>query len=128
MSQRVLICGDRNWTNFQVIADTLSKVYAENGVEVVIEGGAKGADTMGAQAAALLGIPVLMFPAQWMQYGKQAGPIRNRKLLTEGKPTLVLAFHNYIENSKGTKDMVNAAKKAMVDVRVITEKSHEASK
>lgn len=122
LAERVLICGDRNWENFQLIIDTLSKIQQERGVEVVIEGEAKGADTCGKVAAERLGIPVEPHPALWRKYGLKAGPIRNREMLKDGRPTLVLAFHNYIENSKGTKDMVNTARAAGVPVHIITER------
>jgi hypothetical protein len=42
--------------------------------------------------------------------------------LDEGKPDLVLAFHNDIEHSKGTADMVRRAARAGVRVEVITNK------
>jgi hypothetical protein len=74
---------------------------------------------MGAQAAAQLGIPVLRFPAEWRKYGHNAGPLRNIQMLSEGKPTLVFAFHDFIQNSKGTKHMVNAARQAGVPTEII---------
>lgn len=120
--QRILICGDRNWTNFQVILEALSKEHQRDPVEVVIEGDATGADTMGRLAAERLGIPVLSFPADWRKHGRAAGPIRNRQQLKEGQPTLVLAFHDFIENSKGTLDMVNVARNAGVPAKVITQR------
>ena len=55
---------------------------------------------------------VLAFPADWDKYHKAAGHIRNQQMLTEGKPTLVLAFHHDLARSKGTKDMVRRALKA----------------
>lgn len=61
----------------------------------------------------------LPFPADWNRYGRAAGPIRNRQMLTEGKPDLVVAFHDDIESSKGTKDMVTIAEKAGVYVYVM---------
>ena len=81
LAERILICGDRNWTNFQLILDTLSKIQQERGIEVVIEGEAAGADTLGRLAAERLGIPVDKFPALWRTYGLKAGPIRNRQML-----------------------------------------------
>jgi hypothetical protein len=68
-----------------------------------------------------LGIPVLSFPADWARFGRAAGPIRNQRMLDEGKPTLVLAFHNNIVESKGTKDMVKRARKAGIRVRLFRE-------
>ena len=120
LAERVLICGDRNWTNFQLILDTLSKIQQERGIEVVIEGEATGADTYGRVAAERLGIPVDKYLADWRKYGLKAGYVRNMQMLTEGRPTYVLAFHNYIENSKGTKMMVNIARNAGVPAEIIT--------
>jgi len=39
-------------------------------------------------------------------------------MLDEGKPTYVLAFHDNLAESKGTKDMVTRAKKAGIPVEV----------
>jgi YspA, cpYpsA-related SLOG family len=122
--ERVLICGDRNWNDYGTILRELSKVQQSSKVEVVIEGEANGADSFGRAAATVLGIPVLAFPADWRKHGRAAGPIRNRQMLNEGNPTLVLAFHNFIENSKGTKDMVNVARNAGVPVRIIKDDAH----
>lgn len=114
---RILFCGDRNWTNYNVIVDTMIDL----GPTVVIEGEARGADRMAREAAEDSSIPVLKFPAHWERYGAAAGPIRNRQMLDEGKPDMVVAFHNDIQNSKGTKNMVEQAKKRGIPVRVITE-------
>ena len=56
------------------------------------------------------------------KYWKAAGPARNREMLKE-KPDIVLAFHNDIEKSKGTKDMVMAANKAGIIVCIYPEDS-----
>ena len=103
---RVLICGDRNWKDGRAIKRELVKLKS---VQCVIEGEASGADTLGRIVAELLDIPVQPFPAQWKVYGMAAGPIRNRQMLAEGKPDLVLAFHPEIEKSRGTKNMVEQA-------------------
>jgi hypothetical protein len=113
---RILICGDRNWNDLQKVYDTL-KEYPN--VEYVIEGEARGADTCGKIAAEMLDIPVLKFPADWTKYGKSAGPIRNHQMLIEGKPDLILAFHDDILNSKGTKNMVTQALKSLITARII---------
>jgi hypothetical protein len=55
-----------------------------------------------------------VFSANWEKHGLAAGPIRNRQMLTEGKPDLVIAFHENIEKSKGTKNMLELAKQAGV--------------
>jgi hypothetical protein len=65
-----------------------------------------------------MGLPVESFPADWEQYGRAAGPIRNQQML-EAKPDRVFAFHEDLEHSKGTGDMVRRARKAGVPVEVI---------
>jgi hypothetical protein len=100
---RVLVCGGRNYwdrTTFftalkQVILDFrhTSKSYLDtNDKLVIISGGAKGADTLAKEFALYWGIEFLEFKADWEQYGKAAGFIRNKQMLDEGKPDLVVAF------------------------------------
>jgi SLOG family YspA-like protein len=113
----ILCCGDRNWTNAETILTALSR-FANQEI-TVIHGNASGADRMSALIASKLGFKVIAFTPDWNLYGRSAGPIRNRKMLVEGKPDLVLAFHNDLEKSKGTKNMVNQARRKGVKVEVI---------
>ena len=122
---RLLICGDRNWKNKDLIREKVTEFLASLEIHqlplVIIEGEATGADIMGAQVAQELGIEVNSYPANWVLHHKAAGPIRNSKMLFEGKPDIVFAFHNKIADSKGTKDMVTKAQKVGVPVRIFTE-------
>ena len=111
---RVLVCGDRSWSNLAPILRELKRLRPT----VVIHGGARGADTLAGAAARQLKIPVEVFPAQWDLYGKSAGPIRNKQMLVEGKPDLVLAFHTDIMASRGTRDMVRRAERAGVPFEI----------
>jgi len=113
---RILICGDRNWTDRERIAMFLAPLGSDT---IIIEGGARGADTIAKEEAELRSFQVMEFPAQWNKYGKSAGPIRNKQMLDEGKPDLVVAFHNDIKNSKGTKNMIKQAKKAGIKVILV---------
>jgi hypothetical protein len=113
----ILICGDRNWIDFDLIHNTLKTCHTTFRCQMVIEGGAKGADMCGREAAMTLNIPYQEFRARWEDYGKGAGPIRNQQMLDEGQPDVVLAFHDDLPNSKGTKDMIRRAKKAGIPVR-----------
>lgn len=88
--------------------------------DLVIEGEAPGADTLAREAAEYFGIPVLAFPANWQKYGRAAGPIRNTEMLNEGKPDMVVAFHNDYLHSKGTKNMVEQALKRGLKVVIQT--------
>jgi hypothetical protein len=134
----VLVCGSREWTDKAAIKRELaSLLLAEIGRDgsdaelVLIHGDCRGADRLAAAALWELSqekvvvergarITILPFPADWNQHKKAAGPIRNRQMLTEGKPKLALCFHANLASSKGSKDMVNAARAAGVEVLVIT--------
>ena len=111
----VLICGDRNWTDQDTIENYI-KTLSPN--SVIIHGGCRGADTIANDMAIKHGHLVNDFPAYWESYGAAAGPIRNGEMLKQGKPELVVAFHDNLENSKGTKDMIRQAKRAGVPVEV----------
>lgn len=124
MSERVLVCGDRNWRDRLFLCEVLDTFHRLLHFECVIEGEAKGADSMARQWAERARVPVLSFPADWQTHGKAAGPIRNGRMLAEGMPTLVLAFHDDIEASKGTKDMVARARRANVPTFVLTRRAN----
>ncbi len=87
----MLVCGGRQYKNYEKIKAEIEKIGADN-IAVIIHGDAPGADSLAQRAACELKIPVLPFQAQWWLQGKRAGIIRNRKMLNEGKPDLVLAF------------------------------------
>ena len=116
----VLVCGDRNWANrrsMYLVLDTLELNYA--GHLTIIEGQAKGADQIAGEWAELSGVRKVKhvkFPADWATYKRAAGPIRNQQMLDEGKPDLVLAFHDNIKQSKGTGDMVRRAHRTGIPV------------
>ena len=105
---KVLVTGDRNWTDRESIRSWLSKLQ-DQGYDTLIEGEARGADTIARQEAESMGYTIERYPAQWTSYGKAAGVKRNQQMIDEGKPDLVLWFHHDLKNSKGTRDMVNRA-------------------
>ena len=72
----------------------------------LIHGGCRGLDELAAKCAKQRSWQVLTIPADWNLYGKAAGPIRNGQIL-DMSPRLVLLFHNDIEKSKGTKNMMS---------------------
>jgi len=105
---RLLICGDREWKDIEPI----KKVILDMKADIVVEGEAKGADTLARVAAESMNIFVKKYPADWSSYALAAGPIRNSQMLIEGKPEVVVGFHNNIKFSKGTKHMLGISSKA----------------
>lgn len=74
---------------------------------------------MAGQACRELKISFVPFPAHWDIHGRAAGPIRNQQMLDEGLPDMVIAFHDDIASSKGTKDMISRAEKNSVPYQVV---------
>lgn len=116
---RILVCGSRNWTNIKRIEDNLSEIQPDDEPITIIHGGARGADSICHAVATKQKYDIIRFFPNWDLYGKAAGMIRNKQMLVEGKPDLVLAFWDGV--SRGTKNMIELAQKAGVPVKIIKE-------
>lgn len=123
MSKKILICGDREWTNFDIIKRELESFDRDT---IIIHGDCRGADSRGGYIAYKLGFKdIKPYPAKWWdeegRFRKWAGPERNQEMLNENPDIeLVLAFHEDISSSKGTKDMIKRAEKAGIPVKLIS--------
>jgi hypothetical protein len=98
----ILVCGGRNYHDKAILFATLDKLDA---VDIVIQGGALGADALASIWAYERGVHCATVPALWSRYGKAAGAFRNRAMLALA-PELVVAF----PGGKGTASMVTLAK------------------
>lgn len=112
---RVLVCGGRNYpsyTDFRTgMRQAIELCVNPHKVALIIQGGAKGADDMAKRWAAEYNIECLEVSADW-SLGPKAGPLRNQRMLDEGKPDLVIAF----TGGRGTDDMVRRAKAAEINI------------
>jgi YspA, cpYpsA-related SLOG family len=111
---RLLVCGSRTFSDGSYLYDILDEVSIKYDIDVLIHGDAKGADTLAKEWAETVGLDKIeAYPADWDKHGRAAGPIRNKQMLDEGKPDLVVAFIDKpLDQSRGTKNMVEIAKKA----------------
>ena len=114
---KVIVAGSRKWINIDSIWKRLGDLPSDT---IIIEGGCEGADLLARRIALEIGLEVVEFPAAWVKYGNPAGPKRNIKMLNT-KPDLLIAFHNDLKSSKGTKHIVNEALKRKIKVEVIGE-------
>jgi hypothetical protein len=115
---KILVCGSRTYTDAATLRFVLSAWTFGRENVTIIHGAARGADTLADQWATEEAIPVERYPADW-KWGKAAGPIRNKQMLAEGRPDLVVAFLDKpLNQSRGTWNMVKLAKAAGVPVHI----------
>ena len=79
---RLIIAGSRtltfNISGMQDIIDNLIPLDID--ITEIVCGGADGIDTSGGHWAEFQTIKVMNFPANWIEHGKAAGPIRNAQM------------------------------------------------
>lgn len=112
---KLIIAGGRDFEDYQSLCsncDHLLQYYSN--IEIV-SGTAGGADRLGEKYAKDRGHKLKQFPADWGQFGKAAGHIRNSQMADYS--THLIAFWN--GKSKGTGDMISKARKQDLKVRVI---------
>lgn len=118
MSYRVIVAGSRGFGKssllYAALDNLLSKVK-ENDEIVIVSGGANGADKLGEQYAKERGYKLQVYPADWDQYGKAAGPIRNKQM-AENADALVAFWDG---KSRGTKNMIDEAAKHGLKRRIV---------
>lgn len=121
-SKRVIICGSRDWNNIDIITNWIRDNLSPG--DILIHGGCRGADRIANNIAKAYGddyFTIIQYNANWRRYGRGAGPIRNRQMLIDGNPDLVVGFTNDIENSKGTKNMIEQAHKHNIPTMIISD-------
>lgn len=113
---KLLVCGGRDYNDREYLErklDEISRLFGP--IHLVIDGAARGADTLAHNWAMARGIPAERFPADWNRYGKRAGSIRNREMAGRlSSNDLVVAF----PGGRGTADMIKVAR-AIPEVNVI---------
>lgn len=110
-----LVCGgrDANASLLRYVADVLDRIIILEGRPASIcHGDAKGFDSLAKTWANERRITAVPFKADWRKHDKGAGPIRNKQMLEQFQPDLVLAF----PGGNGTENMISQAKKAGIKV------------
>ena len=119
---RIIVAGGRDFNNYILLSQTLDAIlkrYTFSEMQIV-SGCCRGADALGEQYARKHGIPIKRFPADWLVYGKAAGPIRNRKMAEYAAECdgMLVAFWD--GKSRGTASMIRLAEKYELQIKTIT--------
>lgn len=113
---RVAVTGGRDYDDAQRVHDVLSQAHHQQGIECIINGGARGADHFSTQWADGHRVPTEIYDADWETHGKAAGPLRNKRMLNEGRPDVLIAF----PGGAGTKSCVKLAENLGIKVVKVT--------
>lgn len=116
---KVIIAGTRDFDNYELLKQKMDKILAgkvrNNEEIIIISGTARGADKLGERYAREKGYKIERYPANWDKYGKRAGYIRNEQMAKVADACVCF----WDEQSKGTKHMIDLAKKYKLALRVI---------
>lgn len=110
MLTRVLVTGSHKRSDRNFIYDRLDSFHGRVPISLIIEGGAAHVDRIASDwSRERLGKHSARYEAEWDKYDGKAGPIRNTRMLVEGKPDVVMAFWG----EGGTANMVRQTEEAI---------------
>jgi hypothetical protein len=112
--RRIIVCGGRLYNDRYSLYKTLDwfRFNHFDNKFFIIQGGAKGADTLAKDWAFSIPVPVMQFDAPWTTIGNSAGAVRNKWMLDYGDPDIVIAF----PGGDGTNNMIEAGRNHHIPV------------
>lgn len=112
---KVIIAGGRYFDNYDLLCQKADYYLSRQSEIEIVSGAAKGADKLGERYAEERQYMIKRFPADWGSFGKKAGYLRNTEM-AEYADALIAFWDG---KSKGTKHMINIAKKQNLLIRII---------
>jgi hypothetical protein len=113
---KVIIAGSRHYRNYHQFKALCEQYFQTLPPEIeIVSGGAPGTDAMAECYASEKGYPVKVFPADWNQFPRTAGHIRNSEMAAYGDA--LIAFWD--GKSKGTESMIKAARRKYLAIKII---------
>ena len=116
---KLLVCGSRSITDAAWVSEQISALVAEKGFALseltLIEGGAKGVDSLAKAWAVANSVPVETHKADWARYGRGAGHRRNAEMVMAADYVLIL----WDGSSKGTKNDIDLCIKNLKNYKLI---------
>ena len=117
LEKRVVIAGCRNYFDYaqaKKYIDQCLKNIRKQFTIIIISGGGRGADMIGLRYATENNMTFEVYNADWIHFGKAAGPLRNRHMAEVCD--YVICFWD--GKSKGTFSMIQEAKKLNKPLRI----------
>lgn len=113
---KCIIAGTRTFNDYSLLCSYADYILSriQDDIEIVSGGGANGADLLGERYAEERGYSIARFPANWNEYGRGAGPRRNREMAMYSDA--LIAYWD--GKSNGTKNMIEEARARGLKVRI----------
>jgi len=112
---RLIVAGSRKVTDYDVVKAAIDGLIAKGIViNTIIEGAARGVDSLASRYALEHAIENVRVPAEWKIHHRGAGPVRNRKMAEMGNALLAI----WDGSSNGTKNMIDCAKNKKLPVYI----------
>lgn len=113
---KVIIAGTRTFKDYDLLVETCDKLLINKHPDVeIVNGGANGADRLGGKYAIQKGYKMSLCRANWEQFGKSAGYIRNKEMAEYADAAIIF----WDGKSKGAKHMIDLAKGEGLKTKVI---------
>jgi hypothetical protein len=113
---KLAVIGSRDFNEYSLVEKEIKELEFQFGkITCIVSGGAKGADELGKMYARRHRVPTEIYDADWSEYGKSAGMIRN-KLIIDNCDVLI-AFWDGV--SRGTKHSIDLIKQTDKPYKVI---------
>lgn len=115
---QIIIAGSRDFHDYAFVERVLMTYLGRfiGKVEIlIITGGARGVDALGARFARAHNLQLKVVPADWDAYGPSAGPRRNEQMARMAG--FLIAFWD--GKSRGTRNMIQTAYRFGLRVKVV---------
>ena len=128
---RIIVAGSREFYDYQLLSDTLMDYLAEMDDKDVVDnpsqvkfisGTCRGADALGEHFAYTYEYEVIRFSVAWDRYGDSAGYRCNAEMAKYASEAYGVLFAFWDGQSRGTKHMIDLAKRYGLEVHVVNYK------
>lgn len=112
---KLAVVGTRTFNDYKKLEQKIAELAVFHDIERIVTGDAPGADALALRWAKKNGYPFTKYVADWNQFGKAAGPMRNQIIVNNAD--MLLAFWDGV--STGTADSIKKAKKKGIKVEIM---------
>lgn len=112
---KVLCCGSRNWKNEEIVYDVLSELPKDT---IILHGTTEGADIMAGEVAKKIGLSTENFVG--VDESDLSDSANRAISMLNNNPVMILAFHEDISKSIGTKYIMHEARLRGIHLKLIT--------